>query len=382
MVDNDATFFYQLILPFCDPSQSGVPQNPRRAFYTDALKFSNLYAFQNNLGTGPYGHHFDPMTLEDLVHFDGATVRNGVHGSNVSSIHRRWMPSSCSYDKEIHESINHYRWLQCKQVWKLCDNSKAPKRGEDGYDPAYKYDMLFAVIVHNVNQLTAYADLDQCGDETTFGHGRYGEPGSGLWNRFANKPVTKGGQIVLVCDKHRVRPRAYTHRHKLHVVPDGWEKYQGPLEVRRLVEKLKPMCSLEQDVLDVRKIFGDYPHMTWDNHFSGDQIMDWLGEQGFGATMTCRRDRLPGGIPSMYFHKGQTAVTDRSKASRFLQPVVAVKTTRFPREDARKNYTRVHVSFQSTSSCNISTVNAVNSVARDVRKKERGKGIKQAYMGH
>ena len=44
------------------------------------------------------------------------------------------------------------------------------------------------------------------------------------------------------------------------------------------------------------KIFREHPHSTWENYFSGDQIMDWLGGNLFGATMSCMRDRFPGEI--------------------------------------------------------------------------------------
>jgi len=82
--------------------------------------------------------------------------------------------------------------------------------------------------------------------------------------------------------------------------------------------------------------------------------MDWLGTNGFGATMTCRRDCLPFGVPGRYFHKQKTLSSQRTKVARFLQPVIAIK------EDEDALFRRVHCSFQSTSSCNISTVNALN----------------------
>lgn len=43
-----------------------------------------------------------------------------------------------------------------------------------------------------------------------------------------------------------------------------------------------------------KTIFRSYPHMIFDNYFSGDKVMDYVGSQGFGCLMTCRRDRLPG----------------------------------------------------------------------------------------
>jgi hypothetical protein len=309
MIDTDATFFYQLILPFCDPKMSGVQDDPRMAFYTDVLRFSNIYAGQNNLGTGPYGHYFEMLSLENLIHFD--------HGRNDSSIHRQWQKNCCAYDKDVDSSISHRRWLQVKRVIKLCDNSSVPKRGQDGYDPAYKYDFIWKAIIHNVNAITATAELDQCGDETTFGHGGYGETGTGLWGRLLNKPFTKGGQTVLISDVHRIRPRAYTHRHKCWVQPEftkPWGKAQGPLEVVRIAELIMPMTDGFPDQPGVKKIFKETPHITWDNFFSGDHVMEWLGSKGFGATMTCRRDRLPSDIPREYLYKLGAKVDGQSKA--------------------------------------------------------------------
>ena len=60
----------------------------------------------------------------------------------------------------------------------------------------------------------------------------------------------------------------------------------------------------------------------------------------------------------------------------------AVKHVKFPQtETTKKNYTRVHVSFQSTSSCNITTVNALNSCKASIRKKERGRGANKHHWG-
>ena len=97
--------------------------------------------------------------------------------------------------------------------------------------------------------------------------------------------------------------------------------------------------------------------------------MEWLGERGFGAIMTCRRDRLPNGPKKEHFHYKKTNTDLRTKVARFFEPVVAVKTT--------DKFERVHVSFQSTSSCNLTTVNAINSCKSFKRIKKRGKGENQ-----
>ena len=83
----------------------------------------------------------------------------------------------------------------------------APKRGTAHYNPAYKFNSLMKTIVHNTNAVTLEAELDQCGDETTWGFMGYGENGTGLVAGITAKPgVSRGGQIVIVSDVSRPRP--------------------------------------------------------------------------------------------------------------------------------------------------------------------------------
>jgi hypothetical protein len=141
------------------------------------------------------------------------------------------------------------------------------------------------------------------------------------------------------------------------------------------METITPRIVGQTKVAGLCQIFAKRPHSTWDNFFSGDQIFDWLGKRGFAATMTCRRDRLPSKVPKEYLHFQKTPSDTRSRAARFNEPVTAVKQTLFTLDDTlHMPYKRVHVSFQSTSSTNISTVNALNSNKLFVVKKERGQG--------
>ena len=117
-----------------------------------------------------------------------------------------------------------------------------------------------------------------------------------------------------------------------------------------------------------------------DNYFSGDRILNWFGENGFGATITCRRDRLPKEIDGKYLHKEKTGTQDYTKVARYLEPVVAVKPVKKVEADPengveeKPGYLLTHVSFQSTSSTNICGVNNLNQCRSRVRKKERGRG--------
>ena len=89
----------------------------------------------------------------------------------------------------------------------------------------------------------------------------------------------------------------------------------------------------------------------------------------------------------------KTDSSDRTTVARFLNPVVAVKkvaakTEKVTNDDSEeeekelsKAFERVHVSFQSTSSCNFSTINALNSCKTTAMIRSRGKGDNKRYWG-
>ena len=101
--------------------------------------------------------------------------------------------------------------------------------------------------------------------------------------------------------------------------------------------------------------------------------------------MTCRRDRLPSSVPGEFMCKRKTAPGDkRARVARFNEPITIVKIVNQPEKErcsGLKDYERVHVSFQSTSSCNLSTVNALNRNGLYARKKEKGRGENKRRWG-
>ena len=75
-------------------------------------------------------------------------------------------------------------------------------------------------------------------------------------------------------------------------------------------------------------------------------------------------------MPAKYWHKEKTGNSHKTNAARFFPPVVTVKTVKF--KNSMNKYTKVHVSFQSTSLCNLSTVNALNECKLPVHKRTQG----------
>ena len=61
---------------------------------------------------------------------------------------------------------------------KLCHNTSESKKGQLGYNPTYKYNLIYQTMVHNTNAITKYADEHQVVDEDTWGHTGYRESGS------------------------------------------------------------------------------------------------------------------------------------------------------------------------------------------------------------
>jgi hypothetical protein len=133
-----------------------------------------------------------------------------------------------------------------------------------------------------------------------------------------------------------------------------------------------------------RCIYSHPPHITCDNHFLGDNVLDYAGRKGFGITQTCRRDQFPEGLKEYLHHEVVNAGDARPKAMRFQKPIVAVKQV--PAEDlggvgATKACTKMLVSFQSTGATNISGINNLPSANLYVTIKERGKHPNRRYWG-
>jgi hypothetical protein len=201
------------------------------------------------------------------------------------------------------------------------------KKGDNGYNPGYKFDYIFKCIIINMNELSHSSDLDLCGDETTWAHNGFGKAGTGLLVQVMGKPgVTKGGQIVLLSDAyHNNQRREYLHHHKYHPPITGFMQ-QVPMEVCMEMEDLKHLVKGEE-ANGRHEIFTEKPHSTWDKFFLGSNaINNWIGQNGFGVTMTCWHDRLPKGMPNHFFHKVAT-VPGKSKAClvHFNNPITVVK---------------------------------------------------------
>ena len=364
----DALFFHQLLLPICDPRKLGISGDERLPFYTEVERFSNLYAFQNGW-TGSYGHTLKLANVEEWVHWDGVLNRDARKGYK-NRIHERFDSNSSDYDSYCDKAMSLRRYYDLKRIFKLNDNSISKPRGDPEYDPCSKFDLIYKTIVHNTIVVTKRAPADLSGDETTWPHMGYGEAQAGVVKRVEKKPgVSKGGQVCVLSATKRKRIYWYQHRHNHNPrYNDQGFTSMGPAEVRTCLESM--LKYIEGQPGNAKKIFNQPFHSTWDNHFSGVPVANLAGMLGYSILFTCRRDRLPSGVPSKYLHKEKTpVVTHKTKVARMLHPVVAVKSS--------DNFEVVLTSFQSTSSTNIMSVNALSECKNFLEVRARGRKEKK-----
>jgi len=103
--------------------------------------------------------HGSSIQVPEWVHFDGVVIMDGVRGGSDGAIYRRFLLDCVDFCPIISKSMTYTRWLQGKRVKKLCDNSKAPKKGHPDYNPAYKYCMLPETLVRIQDRTVAKGDV-------------------------------------------------------------------------------------------------------------------------------------------------------------------------------------------------------------------------------
>ena len=90
---------------------------------------------------------------------------------------------------------------------------------------------------------------------------------------------------------------------------------------------------------------------------------------------TNARNRIPKDIEPLYLHKENTEATMKhAKDAIIFDPTVAVKTYSI-------SFKPVHIYCQSTSSCNIASVNALNKCTNFVELREKGRGTHKHQWG-
>ena len=80
--------FYQLIMPFCDPLKSGIPNDPRTSYYTDLERVINIGKFDSGKGN-TCRHKWKVAKASEFTHFDRIMICDGVLGGSGGAIHQK-----------------------------------------------------------------------------------------------------------------------------------------------------------------------------------------------------------------------------------------------------------------------------------------------------
>ena len=97
--------------------------------------------------------------------------------------------------------------------------------------------------------------------------------------RYSKKlRVNKGGQTVICSDDSCNQPRAYVHCHKLMEHHDDITA-KGQAEVIHIAKKIEKMVVSNEN--KVEKKIQEKPCFTFDNFFSGEFSLNFLGSNGY-----------------------------------------------------------------------------------------------------
>ncbi len=211
------------------------------------------------------------------------------------------------------EAMHFRRWLNIKTCLKQNVFWSEKNRTDKGYDLTQKYPLVWDVMTHNINQLIDKGGLDLTMDETIRPNSSYAD----IQGPLQGKKTDKGGQHVLLLDSKKRYIYAYTPCHKFFEVVQPFTA-TSPAEVKHLVDMIAPLVvGATKDPTDKRKqIFSECVHIAMVNHFSGDDVLRYLGEGGWKGTMTCRCNRLHESVSREYFNFIKAApVNARSKVA-------------------------------------------------------------------
>jgi hypothetical protein len=133
---------------------------------------------------------------------------------------------------------------------------------------------------------------------------------------------------------------------------------------------IKKLLDGKEYTVPKKKIYAKRPHITAKNNFSGENVMDYIGKNGFGITTNCCCDHFPKGLKDYFHHQKIPSHDKKTRVAWFKQPIFAVK--RVEKDNDKKAYTRTFVSFQSNGGTNISGVNNLLSLTLYVQPKYSG----------
>eukprot|EP00536_Pseudo-nitzschia_multiseries_P016987 jgi/Psemu1/48827/gm1.48827_g len=228
----------------------------RKPFYSKVLKWSNNYAIQAKTGKGHMLEESNSLNLFTFMVLSAFMVLWRVRKAVSATDGQRL--THCIPPKLQQKCLAKYNRLLCK------DNMSK-------FNYAYKFDYIYETLIPNVHYFSKKACSDLCMDELSWAYYGFGGP---MVDYLKRKMFSRGGQTVILSDMDR----------------DIFTKYAIP---------------------EIGKLWSSPPHLTADNFFNGDWMLDWMGGLGFGMIGSVAQNRLPKTVEDKYFHKENLAGLQR-----------------------------------------------------------------------
>jgi hypothetical protein len=124
-------FFYQMLFPICNPSESGVESDHRMPYFFYVPVFTNMYTMWKGAGSG-YGHHFAPVLIPELMHWTAVPLCNGALDGKTATLFHCWKEDGPRYDSVVVDNIQKKQWRQIKRYFKLSMGIEEKRRGLPG----------------------------------------------------------------------------------------------------------------------------------------------------------------------------------------------------------------------------------------------------------
>ena len=93
--------------------------------------------------------------MTELVRFNRILVRDGIIGGSNGDFYGQWNPNLPMYSPEISQSMTLTRFGEIKSSIKLYNKNAENSRDQEGYKPAYKFDLPYNALVANTNAILA-----------------------------------------------------------------------------------------------------------------------------------------------------------------------------------------------------------------------------------
>ena len=101
-----------------------------------------------------FEHKWVLPDIDEMICWTGVSIQHGALDGKPGSLSCHWKKTDPWYDNVIAHAMPYSRFLQLKGYMKLNNNCTEKKRGTPEYNPCCKYDMIYKLLVHNINDYT------------------------------------------------------------------------------------------------------------------------------------------------------------------------------------------------------------------------------------